>query len=175
MKISISAIAAIAVAPLSLLAEDKVDFAKDVLPVLEEKCMGCHREAYTDAKTGRTKKPKSGYRMDTAELIVGEGDENDANITAKKPDDSPVYSYTQLDEEDDWFMPPKGDALTEEEAETLKKWIEEGAEFGDWTETKFNPDGTKADGDDAGDADAGEKKEEAATEAKAKEEPAKKE
>ena len=121
-----------------------VDFVKEVLPILEESCMGCHREAYKDPKTGRNKKPKSGYRMDTAELIVGAGDENEKNIVPGEPDKSPVYTTTTLPEDDDYFMPPKGDPLTAAQKELLKQWIADGADFGEWTGTKFNPDGTKA-------------------------------
>lgn len=138
---------ALVVSPLALSAEDKVDFAKEVLPVLEEKCMSCHRETYTDPRTSRPKKPKSGYRMDTAEFILGAGDENEENVVAGKPDDSPSYTYTQLPEDDDYHMPTKGDDLTEDEAKLLKKWIEEGADLGDWKETKFEADGTKIEAD----------------------------
>jgi len=120
-----------------------VDFEKEVLPVLEKKCMGCHRADYVDARTGRNKSAKSGYRMDTAALIVKGGDENDANIVAGDPDKSPVYTYTNLDEEDDFFMPTKGDALTDDEKKLLKQWIKDGAKFGTWKESKFNADGTK--------------------------------
>ena len=124
-------------------ASAEVNFEKDVLPLLEEKCMGCHREAYTDPKRGRLKKPKSGYRMDTADLIKGAGDENKANIVPGDAEKSPVYKYTTLTEDDDWVMPTKGDLLTKAQQETLKNWINEGATFGSWKVTKFTPEGDK--------------------------------
>jgi len=127
----------------SPLATQAVDFEQDVLPVLEERCMSCHRADYIDARTERKKSAKSGYRMDTAELIMGGGDENDANIVVGKPDESPVYTYTTLHEDDDWAMPTKGDRLTEEQKEALKAWIAEGAKLGDWKETKFDAAGDK--------------------------------
>ncbi len=120
-----------------------VDFEKDVLPTLEERCMSCHRATYTDAKTGRKKKAKSGYRMDTAEFLLGGGDENDTNIVAGKPEDSPFYLYTTLPEDDDWAMPTKGDRLSSDQQEALKAWIAEGAELGGWKETKFDDAGEK--------------------------------
>jgi len=132
------------IASISSVSAEDVDFQKEILPILEERCMGCHRATYTDPKTERTKKAKSGYRMDQASTIAGAGDENEANIVAGKADESPFYQYTTLGEDDDWIMPPKGDPLTKEQQELLKKWINEGANMGDWEETKFNPDGTKA-------------------------------
>ena len=105
--------------------------------------MSCHRATYTDPKTGRTKKAKSGYRMDTAELLFGGGDENEANIVAGKPDESPVYTYTTLHEDDDWAMPTKGDRLTQEQQDAIRDWIAAGAELGDWTESKFDDAGNK--------------------------------
>lgn len=120
-----------------------VDFEKDVLPVLEERCMSCHRATYTDPKTGRKKKAKSGYRMDTAELLLGGGDENDANIVAGKPDQSPFYTYTTLPEDDDWAMPTKGDRLTPEQQDAIKDWIAAGADLGGWQESTFDDAGNK--------------------------------
>lgn len=105
--------------------------------------MSCHRATYTDPKTGRTKKAKSGYRMDTADLLLGGGDENDANVVAGKPDDSPLYTYTTLPEDDDWAMPTKGERLTPEQQNAIKMWIAAGAELGDWTQSTFDASGNK--------------------------------
>ena len=80
---------------------------------------------------------------DLVEFIVGEGDENDANIVPGNAEKSPVYKYTTLTEDDDWIMPSKGDLLTKTQQETIKNWINEGAKFGNWKVTTFNPDGTK--------------------------------
>lgn len=116
-------------------AQDKVNFEKQLLPVLEEKCIECHKAPYKDER-GRTKKPKSGLRLDGAWGYAKGGsiqeDENKKVLTPGKPDESTLYSFTNLPEDDDLFMPPKGDALTDEEKALLKRWIEEGAEFGDW-------------------------------------------
>lgn len=142
-RLNITVIAAAAFASITSVSAQDVDFEKSILPILEEKCMSCHRAPYTDPRTERAKKPKSGYRMDTAELIGKGGDENEANIVAGKGGESPVYKYTTLTEDDDWVMPPKGDLLTKEQQDLIKKWIDEGAKMGEWKETKFKPDGTK--------------------------------
>jgi len=107
-------IAAFSLAFVSL-GQAEVDFKKDVLPVFEKHCMSCHRAAYKDPVRGRTKKPKSGYRMDSV----------------------------LLPEDDDWAMPTKGDRVPKEDIAKVEAWIKAGAKFGDWKETKFTPAGDK--------------------------------
>lgn len=116
-------------------AEDKVNFEKQILPVFEEKCIKCHKKPYTDER-GRLKKPKSGLRLDGAKFYAKGGDlqaDDDKKVlVAGKSGESTLYTFTMLPEEDDLFMPPKGDAMTDDEKALLKKWIDEGADFGDW-------------------------------------------
>ncbi|MFT4641330.1 MAG: hypothetical protein ACI8T1_004667 [Verrucomicrobiales bacterium] len=112
-------------------AEDKVNFEKDVYPFLKNSCVNCHRAPYL--KEGRTKptKPKADLRFDAAFGIVA-GGEGGAVVVPGDPSKSPILQRTMLDSEHDDFMPPKGDALTDEQKKTLEKWITEGADFGDW-------------------------------------------
>lgn len=125
------------------LVQAEVDYVKEILPIFEKHCMSCHREAYKDPKRGRTKKPKSGYRMDSAEFIKGEGYENDVNIVDGDPEKSPVYTYMLLPEDHDWAMPTKGDRVPKEDIDKVGAWIKAGAKFGDWKVTKFTPAGEK--------------------------------
>jgi hypothetical protein len=120
-----------------------VDFEKNLLPVLEMKCMKCHRATYKDPKTGRTKKPKGDLRLDTPKLMVKGGESEKPAITPGKPDKSEALARVTLEEDHDDFMPSKGDALTKKEVELLKKWIEGGAKVGKWKGTEFQPDGKK--------------------------------
>ena len=121
-------------------AHHEVSFEKDILPVMIEKCIECHREAYKDAR-GRTRKPKSGYRMDTAEHFIAGGyiqeDEGRKAVVPGDAENSMVYHFTTLPLDDDLHMPTKGDDLTAEEQELLKKWINQGANFGDWKSYKY--------------------------------------
>jgi uncharacterized membrane protein len=119
---------------------DEVDFAKDILPIFEERCMECHREAYTSS-TGKVKKPKGGLRMDDPKEMK-EAEEGKA-LSAGKSADSEIYKRIILDAEDEDIMPPKGDPLTKEQAEKIKKWIDDGAKMGDWKGTKFDAEGKK--------------------------------
>lgn len=45
-------------------AADKVDFGKQIYPLLKDKCLSCHAAPYKDAKSGRTK-TASGWTRST--------------------------------------------------------------------------------------------------------------
>lgn len=107
-----------------------VDFEKQVLPIFKERCFECHQKEYTDAK-GKLKKPKGKFRMDNPELLLKGGEEG-GSVTAGDPTKSTVYTSVTLPDSDDKAMPPKGDRLTAEQQEVIKKWIAEGASFGAW-------------------------------------------
>ena len=109
----------------------KVDFETQVLPILKERCFECHQKEHTDPKSGKLKKPKGKFRMDTAELFLKGGEEG-GNLTAGDPAKSTVYTSVTLPDSDDKAMPPKGDRLTAAQQDLIKKWITEGASFGAW-------------------------------------------
>jgi hypothetical protein len=140
---TIAAVAAMLMAT-PLLAADKVDFGKDLYPILKDRCLGCHAAAYTDAKTGRLKKPKHGLRLDTPEWIK-KGYEDDEGavhqvVISGKPDDSEFYTLTTLDPDHDDIMPPKGDPLTQAQQDVIKAWIAQGAEYGGFQAPEYvNP------------------------------------
>ncbi len=124
--------------PAQAQAGDKVDFAKQILPIFEAKCLKCHEAEHTDG-TGKLKKPKGGFIMNTAEgLKKGGKDLGDKVLIPGKGADSELYKLTTLPASDDMAMPPEGkaDPLTDAEKELLKKWIDQGADFGGWTESK---------------------------------------
>ena len=51
-------------APLAAQSKKKVDFAKDVFPILERNCVECHRATYVD-ENGRRRRPKGRVMLDT--------------------------------------------------------------------------------------------------------------
>lgn len=110
-----------------------VDFEKEVLPILKERCFDCHSKEHADPKTGKMKKPKGKFRMDSAELLMKGGEEG-KNVVAGKPDESTVYTSVTVPESDDKAMPPegKGERLTKAQQDLIKAWIAEGASFGAW-------------------------------------------
>ena len=106
-----------------------VGFEKQVLPILDAKCLGCHKA--THEENGKKKEPKGELRLDAAWAML-KGGEHGAVLKPGKADSSDMYLFTVLPKDDDNFMPPKGDPLTAEEAKLLKTWIDEGADFGGW-------------------------------------------
>ena len=47
----------------------KVDFEKQVLPILKESCFKCHEKEHEDG--GKIKKPKGGLRLDHRDSAIG--------------------------------------------------------------------------------------------------------
>ena len=114
-------------------APEKVDFEKQILPIFKESCFDCHQKERTDEKTGKIKKPKGKFRMDSAAMLIKGGSEG-SNLVPGDAAKSTVYTSVTLPESDDLAMPPegKGDRLSKEKQELIKKWINEGASFGTW-------------------------------------------
>lgn len=132
MKITLAAIAA-AFSVNVAIAQDAVDFEKQILPILKENCFKCHEKEKED--NGKIKKPKGGLRLDGAAVIMKGGKEYpNENVVAGKPDDSWLLKTMALPDSDDMAMPPegKGDRISAENQALIKKWIASGASFGSW-------------------------------------------
>ncbi len=138
----VSAAAALATVS-AVSAQENASFEKVVFPIIQEKCVECHRAPYE--KTGRIRKPKAELRFDAAWGFV-KGGETGAVVVPGKPEESPMFLRVTLPEDHTDFMPPMGDGLTAEEKEILKKWIAEGADFGGW---KGSEEARPADAKDA--------------------------
>ena len=96
-------------------AEDKVDFAKSIQVVLEARCIDCHG----------SKKQKGDLRLDKKETALAEV------IQPGKSGESELYKHISLPADHEDIMPPKGDPLTKEQIDVIKKWIDEGANWPD--------------------------------------------
>jgi hypothetical protein len=103
--------------------EGKVDFERDVLPILDARCFDCH----SDLK----RKPKGGLRVDGADFILA-GSKKGPVVVPGKPERSPLFTRLRLPEDHEDVMPPGGDPLTKDEQELIRKWIADGAQFGKW-------------------------------------------
>ena len=103
-------------------AADKIDFTRDIKPLLESTCVSCHKDGKSEGE----------LKLHTrAQALVG-GD-GGAALVPGKPTESPLYKLTVLPKGHDDIMPPKGDPLSAHQAEVLRLWIEQGA---DWPETE---------------------------------------
>ena len=102
-------------------AEDKIEFNRDVRPILAANCFECHG---FDAKTR-----KAEMRLDTAEGAFAEHD----GLIAIKPGDlaaSELWSrVTSADNEVVMPPPESKKTLTAEQKDTLRRWIEQGAPY----------------------------------------------
>lgn len=85
----------------------KVNFVRDVQPILELRCVRCHG-AESAQRNLRL------HRKDRAMMV----------IVPKKPEESRLYLAAKSG-----FMPPGGPKLPDAEIETLRKWIAEGAHW----------------------------------------------
>jgi len=106
-----------------------VNFEKDLLPVLQKKCLDCH--SAPTVVDGKKKTPKGELRLDAAWAML-KGGETGPSVVPKDLAKSYMYEVVTLPKDDDSFMPPKGDPMTEAEIKLLKEWIEGGADFGGW-------------------------------------------
>lgn len=97
-------------------ADDKIDFATQIQPILTAKCAGCHGEKKAAAK----------LRLDSANQIGAFG-ELDHLLVAGKPAESELYERLVLPADNKKRMPKGPDALPEAEIALIKTWIEQGA------------------------------------------------
>ena len=125
-------VAAALTSPLSAQKKTKVDFQKQIYPILEKSCIECHRATYVD-KNGRRRRPKGKVMLDTLANI--KKSKRGKLFIAGKPDDSLVMETITLPADDEDRMPPpkKGGPLPQAQIDLIKRWIDEGADYGKWT------------------------------------------
>jgi len=100
-----------------LRADEKLDFNRDIRPILSDNCFLCHGPA---ASTRAAE-----LRLDKREPAIAA----DA-IRPGKPDESELVKRIFSDDADSIMPPPDSNKkLTPQQQETLKRWIEEGAEY----------------------------------------------
>jgi len=116
----------------------EIDFAREVLPILSDKCYACH---------GPDTKKKDLVRLDLEELAKKDlGDYH-----AIDPDDLEESELLYRIEDEDDPMPPEdfGKTLSQKEKDLIRQWVLSGAEYADhWSfvpptkggiEPKINP------------------------------------
>ena len=98
---------------------EKPDFNTHIKPILEAACVHCHN----------AKEHKGELNLATKEDAIKGGD-NGTALVAGNPAKSPLYTTTVLGADEDDVMPPKKEGmLDKEQAELLKLWIEQGADW----------------------------------------------
>lgn len=135
----------------ALLAEDPVDFEKQIYPLLKQSCVKCHSQPYEETRgtRTRTKKPKGGIIFSNkADILAAVNDDEKKILVPGKPEESRMLLVSQLPLEHDEHQPAPGKApqWTKADEALISKWIKEGAKFGTWTEDKKDREGLEWDG-----------------------------
>src|SRR5581483_2241644 len=99
----------------------KVDFTREVRPILARHCLKCH--GMDDGAR------KAKLRLDLRESATKPAKSGDIPIVPGKPDQSALVRRIFATNDD--IMPPEGakNPLTEEEKDALRKWVAQGAPY----------------------------------------------
>ena len=100
-------------------AARKVDFDRDIRPILAANCFACHGP----------EKQKSDFRLDDRAAAFRGGLEGPAIVPGKSAESELILRVAT--DEPDRVMPPKGDRLTAEQVGLLRAWIDQGATWPD--------------------------------------------
>lgn len=95
-----------------------IDFAKQIRPLLAKNCYSCHG---TDTK-------ESGLALHEFDLAIREADSGSRAIVPKSPGESEILKRI-TSQDPSVRMPPEGEGLTPSQAELIRQWIEQGAEY----------------------------------------------
>jgi len=101
----------------------KVQFNRDIRPILADACFHCHGP---DSGTR-----KADLRLDTeAGFFADNGGSGPTIAKGKKAEDSPLYQRIVSDDPDEIMPPPSSHKLlTPEQKDLVKRWIDQGAEW----------------------------------------------
>jgi hypothetical protein len=94
-------------------AAEEVDFARDVAPILEARCVGCHREG---------NEAEADFSMQTAASLGSQ-----ELVVAGDPAASRLLEVVQSHDGEPPEMPQNGTPLDPAQVEILERWIESGA------------------------------------------------
>ena len=113
-------------------AQTEVDFEAQILPVLKSHCFSCHSAPKSDTSGDPIRKPKGGVHLDSVAGIAASL--HGEVIVPGEPEDSLLYQRITLPEGDTGIMPPldEGEPLSKKETDLIRKWIEQGADYGEW-------------------------------------------
>jgi hypothetical protein len=103
-------------------AESKIDFNRDIRPILSDNCYACHGpdEAHREG----------GFRLDRKDSAFGKADSDEVVIVPGQPERSELIARIVTDDQD-LKMPPADStkSLTKEQIELLRKWVIQGANW----------------------------------------------
>jgi len=105
------------------LTNDKIDFNRDVRPILADKCFACHG--------ADPKHVEAGLRLDQSDSAIAKLDSGNRAIVPGQSSASELVRRIRLTPDDDLRMPPvrSHKNLSQAEIQTLERWIDQGAEY----------------------------------------------
>ena len=121
--------------------EKKIDFDKDIQPILSDKCFHCHGP---DAKKREAK-----LRLDTFEAAIAKRKKGAAIIPGNAMG-SAIIKRMITDDQDDIMPPPDSNRhVSKAQIELIKQWIKEGATYSEhWAFVKAKSPKVPVDGKD---------------------------
>ena len=113
--------------PARVHAEDRIDFNRQIRPILSDLCFSCHGPD--------TNKRQAGLRLDTSEGARAVLESGHAAIVPADPAKSTILSRIAATDPDVVMPPPStGKSATAAQLELLTAWIRQGAEYrGHWS------------------------------------------
>lgn len=101
-------------------AEAKIDFNRDIRPILSDNCYACHGPDESHRE--------GGFRLDRKDSAFGKTDSDSVVIVPGKPDASELIARIVTDDVD-LRMPPADStkSLSKDQIDLLKRWVEQGA------------------------------------------------
>jgi hypothetical protein len=103
-------------------ANQDIDFARDIQPILAKSCYSCHG----------TETREAGLRLDYKKAALAGGDSGPVIVVGKSAESRLIHLVGGLDQETG-LMPPEdeGEPLTAVQVGLLRKWIDDGAVWPD--------------------------------------------
>ena len=98
-------------------AAKPVSYDKQVRPIFQARCQGCHQPAKAGGK----------YVMTAFDRLLAGGESKMAAVVPKNPDESYLLDQISPGENGKAQMPLDKPALSKVEIDTIRRWIAEGA------------------------------------------------
>ena len=106
----------------SIRADERVDFARDIQPILARRCFACHGPS----------EQESGLALHRSDRATGRAESGRMAIVPGRPQDSELLRRI-MSADPEVRMPPQGPRLDKRAIEKLRMWIAGGAAFaGHW-------------------------------------------
>src|SRR5688572_32439741 len=100
--------------------DKSIDFSAQVKPILNKHCIACHGGVKRNAKFSLLFRHEALDTAESGKYVIIPGDPDHSEMMRRITSNDPEVR-----------MPYKEEPLNEEEIQTLRQWIKEGAEWGD--------------------------------------------